>query len=174
MCVNNSVVQVDDKSVNVYPIAENNRTLVPVSRIVDAFGGTSTWDSKTNTTYTLGNCKVSHVIGSEDVLIQSGNQVQKKTMEAPSKALNNRTYVPARYVLEGLGLWVGYEPTYQLVIVSNESQAGENLIKLAESQRLFSSEEVPETARKYVEYYTIDGFNYSMEVGEALTLYQLL
>lgn len=172
MCVNNSVVQVDDKSVNVYPIAENNRTLVPVSRIVDAFGGTSTWDPKTNnTTYTLGNRKVSHVIGSEDVLIQSGNQVQKKTMEAPSKALNNRTYVPARYVLEGLGLWVGYEPTYQLVIVSNESQAGENLIKLAETQRLFSSEEVPETARKYVEYYTIDGFNYSMEVREALTLY---
>ena len=91
-------------------------------------------------------------------------------MEAPSKALNNRTYVPARYVLEGLG----YEPTYQLVIVSNESQAGEDLVELAESQRLFASEDVPETARKYVEHYTIDGFNYSMEVGEALTLYQLL
>lgn len=172
MCVNNDVVQVDDQNANVYPIAENNRTLVPVSRIVDAFGGTSTWDSKTNnTTYTLGNCKVSHVIGSKDVLIQKGSQVQKKTMEAPSKAMNNRTYVPVRYILEGLGLWVGYEPTYQLVVVSNESQQGENLIKLEQSQRLFASEEVPETARKYLEHYIIDDFNYTMEVGESLTLY---
>lgn len=172
MCVNNDVVQVDDKSANVYPIAENNRTLVPVSRIVDAFGGTSTWDSNTNnTTYTLGNCKVSHVIGSKDVIIQKGGQRQKKTMEAPSKAMNNRTYVPVRYILEGLGLWVGYEPTYQLVVVSNESRQGEDLVELEQSQRLFASEEVPETARKYLEHYTIDGFNYTMEVGESLTLY---
>lgn len=172
MCVNSDVVQVDDQNVNVYPVAENNRTLVPVSRIVEAFGGTSTWDAKTNnTTYTLGNCKVSHVIGSKDVIIQKGSQRQKKTMEAPSKAMNNRTYVPVRYVLEGLGLWVGYEPTYKLVVVSNESRQGENLIKLAETQRLFASEEVPETARKYVEHYTIDDFNYTMEVGESLTLF---
>lgn len=172
MCVNNDVVQVDTQNANVYPVAENNRTLVPVSRIVEAFGGESTWDAKTNnTTYTLGNCTVSHVIGSRDVIIQKGSQRQKKTMETPSKAMNNRTYVPVRYVLEGLGLWVDYEPTYQLVVVSNESQQGENLIKLEQSQRLFASEEVPETARKYLEQYVIDGFNYTMEVGESLTLY---
>lgn len=172
MCVNEAVTQVDDKNANVYPIAENNRTLVPVSRIVDAFGGVSTWDAETNnTTYTLGNRKVSHVIGSKDVIIQKGGQVQKKTMEIPSKAMNNRTYVPVRYILEGLGLWVGYEPTYQLVVVSNESQAGENLVKLEQSQRLFASEAVPEIPRKTVEHYAIDGFNYTMEVGEALSLY---
>lgn len=172
MCVNDDVVQVDGQNANVYPVAENNRTLVPVSRIVEAFGGESTWDAKTNnTTYTLGNRKVSHVIGSRDVIIQKGSQVQKKTMEVPSKAMNNRTYVPVRYVLEGLGLWVDYEPTYQLIIVSNESKQGEDLVELEQTQRLFASEEVPETARKYVENYTIDGFNYTMEVGESLTLY---
>lgn len=172
MCVNNDVVQVDDQNANVYPVAENNRTLVPVSRIVEAFGGVSTWDSKTNnTTYTLGNRKVSHVIGSKDVIIQKGSQRQKKTMEAPSKAMNNRTYVPVRYVLEGLGLWVGYEPTYKLVVVSNESQQGEDLVELEQTQRLFASEEVPEMARKYLEHYVIDDFNYTMEVGESLTLY---
>lgn len=172
MCVNNDVVQVDTQNANVYPVAENNRTLVPVSRIVEAFGGESTWDAKTNnTTYTLGNCTVSHVIGSRDVIIQKGSQRQKKTMETPSKAMNNRTYVPVRYVLEGLGLWVGYEPTYKLVVVSNESRQGEDLVELEQTQRLFASEEVPETARKYVEQYTIDGFNYTMEVGESLTLY---
>lgn len=172
MCVNDTVSQVDAQNANVFPIAANNRTLVPVSRIVDAFGGTSAWDSKTNnTTYTLGNRKVSHVIGSQDVIVQKGGQRQKKTMEVPSVAYNNRTYVPVRYILEGLGLWVDYEPTYQLIIVSNQDLSGEDLIDLAETQRLFASEEVPETARKYVEQYTIDGFNYTMEVGESLTLY---
>lgn len=172
MCVNDTVTQVDAQNAEVYPIAANNRTLVPVSRIVDAFGGVSTWDSKTNnTTYTLGNRKVTHVIGSRDVVIQSGSQRQKKTMEAPSMAMNNRTYVPVRYVLEGLGLWVGYEPTYQLVVVSNQDLDGEDLIKLAEAQRLFASEEVPDVPTKTLEHYTIDGMNYTMEVGEALTLY---
>ena len=172
MCVNDTVSQVDAQNANVFPVAANNRTLVPVSRIVDAFGGESTWDAETNnTTYTIDNRKVTHVIGSQDVIIQKGGQRQKKTMEVPSVAYNNRTYVPVRYVLEGLGLWVGYEPTYQLIIVSNQDLNGEDLIELEETQRLFASEEVPETARKYVEQYTIDGFNYTMEVGESLTLY---
>lgn len=172
MCVARTVSQVDSQNANVYPVAENGRTLVPVSRIVEAFGGQSTWNSKTNnTTYTLGNRKVEHVIGSKDVLIQRGSQVQKKTMEAASKAMNNRTYVPVRYVLEGLGLWVGYEPTYQLVVVSTANLTGKNLIKLPETQRLFDSEEVPETPRKTMERYTTDGLNYTMEVGEALTLF---
>lgn len=172
MAVNGDVFQVDGDNAAVCPVAANGRTLVPVSRIVDAFGGESTWDSATNnTTYTLDNRKVEHVIGSQDVIIQKGGQRQKKTMEVPSVAMNNRTYVPVRYVLEGLGLWVGYEPTYQLVVVSTQDLSGEDLIKLPQTQRLFDSEPVPETPRKIVERYTIDGENYIMEVGEALTLY---
>lgn len=170
MCAGSDVVQVD-KSDAVTPVIENNRTLVPVSRIVDAFGGGSTWDAAQRVAgFTLEDRGVTHKIGTKTIQV-TGAGTETRTMNAPSKLMHNRTYVPARYILEGLGLWVGYEPNYKLVVVSTENLDGEDLVKLPESQRLFASEEVPETARKYVEQYTIDGFNYTMEVGESLTLY---
>jgi len=136
MAVGTNLQPVDDQSAAVTPIAENNRTLVPVSRIVAAFGGKSTWDSKTNaTTFTLNGKTVSHVIGTNTVTTPSG----VKTMEVPSKALNNRTYVPVRYVLEGLGLNVGYESTQQLVVVSTGSLSG-SLLSLPESKTLLEAQ----------------------------------
>lgn len=170
MCVGSDVMQVD-KSDAVTPVVENNRTLVPVSRIVDAFGGGSTWDAAQRVAgFTLEDRSVTHKIGTKTIQV-TGAGTETRTMNAPSKLMHNRTYVPARYILEGLGLWVGYEPNYKLVVVSTEDLDGEDLVKLPESQRLFASEEVPETASKYVEHYVIDGMNYTMEVGEALTLY---
>lgn len=172
MCVGDTVSQVDAQQPGITPVLDNGRTLVPVSRIVAAMGGESTWTQSTLTAgFSLGNRSASVTAGSKDIILRQGAQQRKVTMDAAAKIVSGRTYVPLRYVLEGLGLWVGYEPTYKLVVVSTKNLDGENLIQLTESQRLFESEEVPETARKYLERYTIDDFNYTMEVGESLTLY---
>jgi len=137
MAVGTALQPVDDQNAAVAPIAENYRTLVPVSRIVAAFGGKSAWDADTNAaTFTLGSKTVTHVIGSDTVTTPSG----VKTMEVPSKALNNRTYIPVRYVLEGLGLHVGYEPTQQLIVVSTANLDGQNLLTLSPSQTLLDAQ----------------------------------
>lgn len=168
MAVGEQVVQVDEQNENVYPLVEDGRTLVPVSRIVAAFGGVSTWDGATKaTTFTVNGRTVNHIVGTNTVTTPTGT----KTMEVPSRLMNDRTYVPVRYVLEGLGLWVGYEPKYQLVVVSTEDQSGRDLVKLDEAQRLFASESVPDLPRSFLEHYTIDGYDYTMEVGQSLTLY---
>lgn len=168
MAVGDQVVLVDDYTTEVTPVNVGGRTLVPVACIVGAFGGTSSWDGATQTaTFTLNGETVTHVVGTNQVTTPTG----VKTMEVPSMLMNGRTYIPVRFVLEGLGLWVGWEPTYQLVIVSTEDLSAQNFIKLDETQRLFASEIVPETPRKIIDHYTIDGYNYTMEVGEALTLF---
>lgn len=173
MAVGDEVVPVDSQNANVYPIAENGRTLVPISPIVEAFGGQAIWDSRTNNAiFTLGDRTVSHVIGSSEVTVQAGGRTQKTAMDVPSIAMNNRTYVPVRYVLEGLGLWLAWEPTYNLIIISTDDLSSvEDLVELEESQRLFASEEVPEVPRHTRESYTLDGGQFTMEVGEALRLY---
>lgn len=56
------------------------------------------------------------------------------TMETASQALNNRTYVPVRYVLEGLGLTVGYEANGQYVAVSTGTLG--NISSLTSTQQL--------------------------------------
>lgn len=115
MAVGDQVRLVDAANDRVYPFAENSRTLLPVSPVVAAFGGQSGWDAATNDVYfTLNGHRVTHRIG-QNTIVADGKTV---TMEIPSRAMNNRTYVPLRYVLEGLGLTVGYEPNGQYVAVS--------------------------------------------------------
>lgn len=172
MAVGDEVVQVDDRTEEVCPLEREGRTLVPVGPIVAAFGGQVTWDEATdNTTYTLGERRVEHVIGAQTVAVIFDGLWETKVMEVPSVLLYDRTYVPARYVLEGLGLWVGWEPTYELVVVSTKDLSGQDLIELSEAQRLFASEEVPDTPRAIIEGYAADGGAYTVEVGEALSLY---
>ena len=114
--IGTQVTHVDDQSDKVYPIAENNRTLLPVSPVVKAFGGSSSWDAATNNVvFTLGDNRVELTIGSANITVNGVAGV----MDVPARAMNNRTYVPVRAVLEGLGLTVEYEATNQIVVVAD-------------------------------------------------------
>lgn len=117
---------VDPGNEAVVPIAQNNRTLVPVSRIVSAFGGKSGWYQSTNMAFfTLGTHRVEVTIGSAEITVDGENRI----MDVAAQAMHDRTYVPLRAVLEGLGLTVGYEPVNQVIVVSDgpleEGELGE-------------------------------------------------
>lgn len=169
MAVNSDIVPVDAGNKNVTPVLENSRTLVPVSRIVEAFGGKSGWEQSTRTaTFTLDGHTVSTQIGSASVRVDG----KTGTMDAPAQIINDRTYVPLRAVLEGLGLWVGYEPDNRLVVVSRNSLEGQNLKKVNQCRLLLAAEPFPDPIPgKISEEYTIDGHTYQMNVGDALTLF---
>lgn len=127
MAVGSSTQQVDPDNPQVVPFARNQRTLVPVSRIVAAFGGRSGWEQATSTaTFALNGHTVRVQIGS--TLIDVDGKTQ--TMEVPALAMNDRTYVPLRAVLEGLGLTVEYEPTWRIIIVSDAPVDKEELLVL--------------------------------------------
>lgn len=107
---------VDPDNEAVVPVAQNNRTLVPVSRIVSAFGGKSGWYQSTNTAFfTLGKHRVEVTIGSNQITVDGESRV----MDAAAQAMHGRTYVPLRAVLEGLGLTVDYEAENQVIAVSD-------------------------------------------------------
>lgn len=127
MAVGSSTQQVDPDNPQVVPFARNQRTLVPVSRIVAAFGGRSGWEQATSTaTFALNGHTVRVQIGS--ALIDVDGKTQ--TMDVPALAMNDRTYVPLRAVLEGLGLTVEYEPTWRIIIVSDAPVDKEELLVL--------------------------------------------
>ncbi len=117
---------VDPDNEAVVPIAWNSRTLVPVSRIVSAFGGKSGWYQSTNMAFfTLGTHRVEVTIGSAEITVDGESRI----MDVAAQAMHDRTYVPLRAVLEGLGLTVGYEPVNQVIVVSDgpleEGELGE-------------------------------------------------
>ena len=90
-------------------------TLLPIRRVLEAFGGSVEWVPATNGVLcTLNGHQVELAPGSAQATVD-GVSV---TMDVPAEARNDRTFVPVRFVSENLGLSVSYEPTNQIVVVS--------------------------------------------------------
>lgn len=91
--------QIDGRTakLDVAPTILNNRTMVPVRFIGEAFGAQFAWDEKTRkVTYTLGDLKIELYIDNKTASV-NGRQV---ALEAPPYIVQGRTMVPLRFVGE--------------------------------------------------------------------------
>lgn len=99
MIVNNQLVDMKDAA----PFAQDNRTFVPFRALGEALGATVDYDQTAKTvTYKLGSSEIVMTLGSKDYTVNG----VKKTMDVAPFAKDNRTYVPVRFVGEGLGFTV--------------------------------------------------------------------
>lgn len=135
--IGSEVTQVDPQSAAVSPIAESGRTLVPIRRILEAFGGTVEWVAQSGEIRcSLDGNTVELKLDSTDATV-NGETV---TLDVPARAKNNRTFVPVRFVSEELGLQVGYEPKNQIVVVADgDLPTGEGLSGLRQVTQLVSA-----------------------------------
>lgn len=106
------------------PIIVQNRTLVPVSSIVGALGGTSSWDQDSHTaTFVKGSTTVKVTIGSKTVTVNG----TKKTMDVAPQLVKvdnkggARTMVPLRFISEGFGYDVDWDNPTRTVIIKSPS-----------------------------------------------------
>lgn len=117
--------QVDGENERVRPLVDHDRTLVPIRRIIEAFGGTVEWRPQEPDYIYL------HRITSDwsaywDVTLKLDDPWMSTSLKGPvhldaaPRAEEGRTYVPLRAPLEHMGLYVEYEPTYQLAVVSDQ------------------------------------------------------
>lgn len=99
MLVNNNIVDMKDAA----PFAQDNRTFVPFRALGEALGATVDYDQTAKTvTYKLGSTEIVMTLDSKDYTVNG----VKKTMDVAPFAKDNRTYVPVRFVGEGLGFTV--------------------------------------------------------------------
>ncbi|RXJ01705.1 copper amine oxidase N-terminal domain-containing protein [Anaerobacillus alkaliphilus] len=83
----------------VSPMIKNGRTLVPLRGIFEKLGAKVTWEQKTQSiTLEKLSTKIKLTIGS-DVAVVNGKQIK---LSEPAQLINNRTFVPLRFVAEGL------------------------------------------------------------------------
>ena len=103
------------------PAAMNNRVLVPLRVIFEGLGATVEWDPNDNLTIRArkGSTTVQLTIGSSRMTKQVGSDKQSITLDVAPIALNNRTYLPIRFVVEYFGGSVGWEPDTQTVKITN-------------------------------------------------------
>lgn len=178
MRVGDKVVSVDSDNPAVVPFVENDRTLVPVSRIVEAFGGDSYWYPEREVggyTYNMAvfaldifavGCVIdTKLITALEGIYDEEPESSSYEMDVNSIIYNDRTYVPIRDVLENLGLHVEYRADDKLIIVSDDSLSNSeiNAVEAPEPVKI-----IPDAI---VEATTIDGHTYNTEVGDAITFF---
>ena len=99
MLINNKVVDMKDAA----PFAKDNRTYVPFRALGEALGAKVDYNKDAKTvTYTLGGTKIVMTLDSKTYTVNGA----EKTMDVAPFAKDNRTYVPVRFVGEGLGFKV--------------------------------------------------------------------
>ena len=87
-------------------IDENGRTQIPIRAVAEAMNCTVEWDDATQTA-TISNDSRTVIIKIGNENMQAGKNII--TMDTAAQIINNRTYIPVRFVGEALGMKVNWE-----------------------------------------------------------------
>ncbi|HOQ36511.1 MAG TPA: beta-propeller domain-containing protein [Acetivibrio sp.] len=104
--VNNEEKQVDSTNAKVKPYIKNDRTMVPVRFISENLGAEVKWDAQ--------NSKVTVSLGDRIVVLTVGSKTMKVgdkniDLDVAPEINEDRTYLPLRGLVEGLGKKVFYD-----------------------------------------------------------------
>lgn len=106
------------------PVIKGGRTLVPVRAITEGFGAELAYDQEEQVvTITKGDTVIELALGSSTATV-NGQEVQ---MDTNVNLVNNRTYVPLRFVLETFKLNVSWDEDSETIEISDgtEVETGE-------------------------------------------------
>lgn len=104
-------------SFDVRPKVKEGRTLMPIRALVEALGAEVTWDAETRTVTILkGETTIELQIGSSVALV-NGVEV---ALEVPASIEADRTLIPARFVSEGLGLYVSWLAENRTILITEQ------------------------------------------------------
>lgn len=102
------------------PIIRNYYTLMPFRELLQGIGATFEWDGvKQKVTAKTQDTVLELTIGSDTAYING----KPYPLGVPSQLVNQRTYVPARFVANALGATVDWESESRLVVLQTDKQA---------------------------------------------------
>ena len=102
---------------------ENSRTQVPLRVTMENYGALVDWDQSTQTAIVSNNGIVVKVpMGTQYIFV---NDV-KKEIDTKSVVVNERIYLPIRFVLEAFGASVNWDQTEFNVVITSNNQNYEN------------------------------------------------
>ena len=112
------MVKGQELKMDVPPVIKYGRTLIPVRAITNALGAQLQLDKETNTiTITKDDITIVLTMGS-GVATVNGKEVQ---LGAPADVINNRTFVPIRFIGETLKQKVDWDQDTGSVIIDDGS-----------------------------------------------------
>ncbi len=111
------------------PVILDNRTLVPIRAIIEAFGGNVSWNEKSSTVSLIMNKdKIELIIDSKTAYLNKKAHI----LDVAPKVINDRTMLPIRFIAESFNLGVAWhDETKTVWIIKNsfEEYEYERLMK---------------------------------------------
>jgi len=104
------------QEMDVAPYLIQDRTMVPLRFISEAFGGEVLWDNDTRTATTICNGHTVSLTVGENTIYVDG---EEHMLDVPAEIVDNRTMIPLRAVNEGLGMMVTYISEVQTIIIES-------------------------------------------------------
>ncbi|MGI6318212.1 MAG: hypothetical protein GX263_06795 [Firmicutes bacterium] len=99
------------------PVIKEGRTLIPVRAVIMGLGAEIAWDKEKGlVTVTKGNITVEFYI--DDVVFYINGK--KHELDIPAQLINNRTFVPLRYLAEALGKRVKYDDDNDVITIGDD------------------------------------------------------
>ena len=101
------------------PVIKNNRTLLPIRAIIEALGGTVSWNAtEKKVTVTLGSKTIELWTGKNIAKINSvDTPIDSTNSKVVPEIINGRTMLPLRFVTEKLGCDVQWEQSTQTITI---------------------------------------------------------
>ncbi|ACV63302.1 copper amine oxidase domain protein [Desulfofarcimen acetoxidans DSM 771] len=142
--------QMPGTKMDVAPFIQSDRTFIPVRFLGNALGisdNNITWEQDSRTAILKGNSNLRMTIGKAQVVI---NGVVKDIDVAPMLK-NDRTFLPARYVAEGLNYQVDWDEATQTVVCWPQGQSKPDVSAavdyLKDTQQIVTSTDKPQIVK---------------------------
>lgn len=118
------------------PFFQNDRTMVPIRAIFEAFGANVEWDEASQTAVsTLGGTTVSIRLGSPEMTVSDSAGARTVALDAAAISVSDRTFVPVRAISEAFGAEVYWNEGKQLVEIGMDSRK----VYFPEGERLYKT-----------------------------------
>jgi len=116
----NFKVNGETKTLDAPPIIKNGRTLLPIRPIVEALGGSVSWDgTERKVTVSLGSTTIELWIGKNTARVNGTNTpIDATNSKVVPEIINGRTMLPLRFVTENLGCQLQWDPNTKTITIT--------------------------------------------------------
>jgi len=116
----NFTVNGETRTLDSPPVIKNERTLLPIRAVIEAFNGTVGWDAtEKKVTVSLGSNTIELWIGKSIAKVNGINApIDSSNPKVVPEIINSRTMLPLRFVTENLGCDVQWDGTTQTITIT--------------------------------------------------------
>lgn len=154
MTVNGSEREIDPGR-NTVPVIQNGRTVVPIRAIIEAMGGSVSWDQQTQTSEIEYNGNV--------VMLTTGSMTgyvngEEASLDTPPVIMDGRTMLPIRFVAESFGFDTDWDQNTNTVTITGNMDNAEGMTTEISTNNLQTSDaEADKNGNVLVVYYSATG-----------------